>query len=74
MGCLIVGARVPLANIIEVSTTSTITDAELFTDKYNVILVTEPEITVTLPPSAATKIVLVQQGFVGSGEFTICKT
>ena len=74
MSCITFGERIPLANIIEIGTTTTILDTELFTDKYNIILVTEPLITITLPPSTSSKVVLVQQGFEGEGEFTICKT
>jgi len=74
MTCINLGGRDSLANIIEVSTTSTLADSQLLADKYNVVLVMTAGITVTLPSSASTKVVLVQQGFEGTGEFTVCRT
>ena len=74
MTCISLGGREPLANIIEVSETTTLADGQLLADKYNVVLVTQPNITITLPTSASTKVVLVQQGFTGVGEFTVCNT
>lgn len=62
-----------LANVIEVSVDTTITDRQLLKEKINIILVLQPGITVTLPASDATKIVWVQQGYEGSGEFTVCR-
>lgn len=74
MTCINLGGRDSLANIIEVSTTSTLADSQLLADKYNVVLVMTAGITVTLPSSASTKVVLVQQGYEGVGEFTVCRT
>ena len=74
MTCINLGGRDSLANIIEVSTTSTLADSQLLADKYNVVLVMTAGITVTLPSSASTKVVLVQQGYEGTGEFTVCRT
>jgi hypothetical protein len=56
-----------------VAVDTTITDSQLLKDKMNIILVTAPEITVTLPVSDVSKIVWVQQGYEGSGEFKVCK-
>ena len=72
--CLTLGGGGSLVNIIEVSTTSTILDSQLIQDRINVVLVMTAGITVTLPLSDASKIVMVQQGYEGSGEFTVCKT
>lgn len=64
----------PIVNVIEVSEDTTILGTDLLTTKINVILVQVAGITVTLPTPTADKIVWVQQGFSGTGEFTICNT
>lgn len=70
--CLEVGVP-SIANPIYVAVDTTITDDQLLLNKVNVVIVTQPGITVTLPASTDTKVVWVQQGFVGSGEFTVCR-
>ena len=72
--CLTLGGGGTLVNIIEVTETSTILDSQLLLDRINTVLVMTAGITVTLPVSDASKIVMIQQGYEGSGEFTVCKT
>ena len=74
MTCINLGGRDSLANIIEVSAPTTLADSQLLSDKYNVVLVMTAGITITLPSSASAKVVLVQQGFEGVGDFTVCRT
>ena len=62
-----------IVNIIEVAEDTTILDSQLLETQINIILVTVAEITVTLPASSVSKVVWVQQGYEGSGEFTVCK-
>ena len=62
-----------LVNVIEADSDVTILDSQLQIDKINIILVLTADITVTLPNSSASKIVWVQQGYEGSGTFTVCK-
>ena len=62
-----------LTNVIEVAVDTTITSTQLSAKAINVILVTTAGISITLPEPDATKIVWVQQGYVGSGTFTVCK-
>jgi len=62
-----------LANVIEVSTSATISNSQLIKSRINVVLVTAPGITVTLPEPDATIIVWVQQGYTEDGEFTVCR-
>lgn len=63
-----------IANVIEVSTDTTITTDLLLANRINVILVTVADITVTLPAPDATRIVWVQQGYTGTGTFQVCRT
>ena len=67
------GSRGDLVNVIQVFEDTTITQAQLLADKYNVILVMTAGITVTLPAETGTKVVEIKQGFVGTGTYTICK-
>jgi len=67
------GVMSDLANVIEVSTDTTITAQQLLANRINVILVTVAGITLTLPEADITKILFVQQGYTGTGTFTVCK-
>ena len=62
-----------LTNVIEVSVDTTISSSQLIANAINVVLVTVAGITLTLPEPDATKIVWVQQGYTGTGTFTVCK-
>ena len=62
-----------LTNVIEVAADTVITAQQLLANAINIILVTTAGITVTLPEPDATKIVWVQQGYTGTGTFTVCK-
>ena len=68
------GGMAELVKVIEVSVDTTITSRQLVKNKFNVVLVLTAGITVTLPAPTPTKIVWVQQGYQGTGEFTVCKT
>jgi len=68
------GGASELVHVIEVSESTTITKRQLKTTHFNVILVTTAGITITLPEPSPTKIVWVQQGYTGTGEFTVCKS
>lgn len=67
------GGMAELVNVIEVSEDTTVQARKLLKNKFNVILVLTAGITVTLPEATPTKIVWVQQGYQGNGEFTVCK-
>lgn len=62
-----------LVHVIEVDADVTITSNQLQEDKFNVVLVNTAGITVTLPVPTPTKIVWVQQGYQGTGLFTVCR-
>jgi len=67
------GSTGDLANVIQVTSSTTITDKQLLVNKYNIILVMTAGITVTLPVDSGTKIIEVKQGFSGAGTYTINK-
>lgn len=63
-----------IVNVINVSTTSTISANQLLDTKINVVLVNTAGITVTLPPADETKLVLVQKNFTGDGDCTVIRS
>ena len=63
-----------LSNVIEVDTDTTIEESQIRRDRINVVLVTVPDITLTLPAPDVTKILWVQQGYTGTGTFQVCRT
>lgn len=67
------GGMAELVNVIEVSEDTTIRVNQLVKNQFNVVLVLTAGITVTLPIPDVTKIVWIQQGYIGNGEFTVCK-
>ena len=67
------GAAGDLVHVITVSVDTIIKQAQLLSDRYNVILVQKENITITLPADTGTKIIEIKQGFVGTGTYTVCK-
>jgi len=67
------GNRGDLVNVIQVFEDTTISQSQLLSDKYNVILVMTADVTVTMPSETGTKVIEIKQGFTGSGTYTICK-
>lgn len=66
------GIRGAITNVIQVEETSTVTSAQIDDTKINVVLINQPNITVTLPTPNAETILLVQQGYNGDETFTVC--
>lgn len=64
------GSTPGIVNKIEVSTTRTILDSELFDSKINIILVNTAAVTITLSASAADKLVWFQKNF-ATGTYTV---
>jgi hypothetical protein len=67
------GSGGDLVNVIQASVDTTVTQNQLLTNKYNVILVMTAGITITLPEDTGTKIIEIKQGFTGTGTYTVCK-
>ena len=61
-----------LVNVVQVSETSTVTSAQINPNRINVILVNQPNITVTLPTPSAEVFIIVQQGYNGDETFQVC--
>lgn len=61
-----------LVNVIQVEETSTVTSAQINPNRINVVLVNQPNITVTLPTPSAEVFIIVQQGYNGDETFTVC--
>ncbi len=60
-----------IANVVEVSGVATVEESQLLRDKINIVMVMEAGSVITLPKETPTRIVWVQQGFEGSGTYTI---
>jgi hypothetical protein len=66
------GIREVITNVIQVEETSTITSSQIDNTKINVVLVNQPNITVTLPTPSAEVFIIVQQGYNGDETFQVC--
>ena len=63
--------RDPIANVIEVTGTETVLETQLTEHQINIVMVMAAGSVVTLPQNNPTRIVWVQQGYEGSGTYTI---
>jgi hypothetical protein len=61
-----------LVNVIQVEETSTVTSTQINPNRINVVLVNQPNITVTLPTPSAEVFIIVQQGYNGDETFQVC--
>jgi len=69
--CLVFNSSAGITNVIEVSGTVTVTEDELNKNKINVIMVMTAGSIITLPQNDPSRVVWVQQGYEGSGTYTI---
>ena len=65
------GSHYTLGNVIVVTEDTVVFEYQLSRDQVNVILIMTAGITVTLPVDDPSRIVVVHQGFEGSGTYTV---